>query len=90
MKVFIFGFNGLDYNLCTYFKFPSLLQAEYGKVDLSNIQRDEVILKTTFTSPTFWTSFLTGLTPIKHRVVKRYIPDWRNVLRQYGLKSFFD
>lgn len=60
MRVCIIGFDSLDYYLVEKYNLQYLMQKEYGKVEINT-----GVLST----PTIWTSFITGLPPEKHGVV---------------------
>jgi len=59
-RVCIVGFDSLDYYLVVKYNLRYLMQKEYGKVEI-NVG----VLST----PTIWTSFITGLPPEEHGVI---------------------
>lgn len=61
MKVCILAFDGLDYNYVLKFKCKSLMQREYGVVDIDSMSL----------TPTIWASFLTGKPPRIHGAIRK-------------------
>lgn len=64
-RICIVGFDSLDYYLIEKYNLTYIKQKEYGKIDLTQFTGYNVLLST----PTIWTSFITGLLPDEHKVV---------------------
>ena len=58
--IVILGYDGLEYNYVTDFKFPGLLQERYGKTDLSDFSQPRTVV--------IWSSFITGRNTEKEAV----------------------
>jgi len=59
LRVCVIGFDALEYDLVEKYKLKHLQQEEYGKVEI-NVGM--------LSTPTIWTSFITGLLPSEHGV----------------------
>jgi len=68
MKICIVGFDSLEYYLVEKYDLKYLKQKEYGKVEINT-----GILST----PTIWTSFITGLPPEEHGIIGW---KWKNTI----------
>lgn len=64
-RICIVGFDSLDYELLEKYNLTYIKQKEYGKIDLTQFMGYNRLLST----PTIWTSFITGLSPDQHKVV---------------------
>ncbi len=64
-RVYIVGFDSLDYHLIEKYNLKFIKQEECGKIDMTQFIGYNRLLST----PTIWTSFITGLSPDQHKVV---------------------
>lgn len=64
-RICIIGFDSLDYYLIEKYNLTYVKQKEYGKIDMTEFTGYNKMLST----PTIWTSFVTGLPPEEHKVV---------------------
>lgn len=64
-RVCIVAFDSLDFQLIERYNSTNMKQKDFGKVDLTDFMRYRGMLST----PTIWTSFITGLPPEDHKVI---------------------
>ena len=83
-RVCIIGFDSLDYYLIEKYDLENIRQEEFGKIDMADFMGYDKLLST----PTIWTSFITGLPPEEHKVVGW---TWTNPildrLKRWGVKT---
>jgi len=65
MRVCIVGFDSLDYYLIEKYDLTYVKQKEFGKIDMTDFMGHSRLLST----PTIWTSFITGLPAEEHGVI---------------------
>lgn len=82
MRACIVGFDSLDYYLIEKYDLTHIKQKEFGKVDMTGFASG--LLST----PSIWTSFITGLPPEEHEVIGW---KWRNPIldrwKKFGVKA---
>jgi len=88
MKVAIFGFDGLEYNLVERFRLKNIKQKQYGKItipkecyiDKFDLRGEKIYEPWT---PFVWSAFLSGKNPAEIGLSKGTLKKWENPLLQF-------